>query len=51
MANADVINLIISNVATMLLYMMPVVAVMSGIIFIVSWVTHITLGMARRTFK
>lgn len=37
MANTDVINLIISTTADYFTYMLPIIAVMGGITFIVSF--------------
>lgn len=51
MANTDVINLIISTVADYFTYMLPVIALMAGITFMVSFLMSVTLGMGRRTFK
>jgi hypothetical protein len=51
MANTDVINLILSNVLSMVTYMLPVIALLSGVVFMVSWLMNLTLGLGRRVFK
>jgi len=51
MANSDIIDIIITNVADMLVYLLPVIALLSGIIFMVSFLLYITIGLGRRTFR
>jgi len=51
MANTDVINLIVSTTASYFTYMLPIIGVLAGISFIVSFFYAVTLGMGRRTFK
>ena len=51
MANTDVVNLIISTTADFFMYMLPIIAVMSGIIFLVTWLMSITIGLGRKTFR
>lgn len=51
MANTQVIAEIISMTGDMLTYMLPVIAVLSGITLMISFLLSVTLGMGRRTFK
>lgn len=51
MANTDVINTIIQLVAEYFTYMLPIVGVLAGITFMVSFFYSVTLGMGRRTFR
>ncbi len=51
MANTEVVNQIISMTTDFLTYMLPVIAVLAGINFIVTWFMSITMGLGRRTFR
>jgi type III secretory pathway component EscS len=51
MASADVVQTIISLVTDTLTYMLPVIAVLAGINFVITWIMSITFGFGRRTFK
>jgi len=51
MANTEVVQIIIDTTASSLLYLLPVIAVLSGINFIVTWLMSITFGLARRSFR
>lgn len=51
MANTEVINLILETTADMLQYMLPIIGILSGIIFIVSFLLYLTVGLGRRVFK
>lgn len=51
MANGDIVNLILSMTGEFLTYMLPIVAIMSGIVFVVTWFTTLLLGIGRRTFR
>lgn len=44
MANAELINLIIETVANMLEYMLPVIGLLSGLVFILSFFYQVTFG-------
>ena len=47
MANSEIINLIISTVAEMVIYLMPVTALLAGLIFIFSILYEFTIGAVR----
>ena len=47
MANSEIINLIISTVAEMVIYLMPVTALLAGLIFIFSVLYEFTIGAVR----
>lgn len=51
MANTEIVDLIIQQTADMLTYMLPVIGIMAGIIFMISWLMSITIGLGRRTFR
>lgn len=51
MANSDVVNLIISATTNMVTYMLPIIALMTGITFIFTFLVSITVGLGRRTFR
>jgi hypothetical protein len=51
MANTEVIDIIISTTAEYFTYMLPIIGVMAGITFVVSFLMSVTIGMGRRTFK
>jgi len=50
MANSDIIDLIIQTTANMLVYMLPVIAVLSGITLLLSFLYAATLGSVKRIF-
>ena len=47
MANAEVINLIITTVVDMVIYLLPVTALLAGLIFIFSVFYEFTIGAVR----
>jgi hypothetical protein len=51
MASSDVVNLIITTVASYFTYMLPVIAILAGITFMVSFLMSVTMGLGRRTFR
>lgn len=51
MANTDIINLILTTTADAVTYLLPVLALMTGIVFIFSFLHSITIGSVRKTFK
>lgn len=51
MANTDVINTIISMCQDYFSYMLPVIAVLAGIVFIVNFLLYVTIGLGKHTFK
>lgn len=50
MTNTEVINLILSTYADSFQYMLPIIAVMAGINWIVGFLIFATFGLERRTF-
>lgn len=48
MANTDVINLILSTTSSMLIYMLPVIAILSGIMLILSFLLHVTINSVKK---
>lgn len=51
MANTEVINLIMQTVGELVVYMLPVIALLSGLTFIFSFLIYVTMGWSRRIFK
>jgi hypothetical protein len=51
MANTDVINTIIGLVQQYFVYMLPIIALLAGITFMVSFLMSVTMGLGRRTFR
>ncbi len=51
MANTDVIEIILNMTREYLFYMLPIIAILSGITFIFSMLYSVTLGLGRRTFR
>ena len=50
MANTDVIDIIIDTTGEMFTYMLPVLGVMTGIVYITSFLLYVTIGVAKRPF-
>ncbi len=48
MANSEVIDIIIQTTADMLVYMLPVIAVLSGLMLILSFLLHVTINAVKR---
>lgn len=48
MANTEIIDLILATVAEMFTYMLPVIGIMSGVIFITSFLFDVTLNAYKR---
>ena len=51
MANTDVINVIVDLTADYFTYMLPIIALLAGLSFIVSFLFSVTMGLGRRTFR
>lgn len=51
MANTEVIATIIELTQDYFTYMIPVIALLAGINFMVTWFMSLTMGLGRRTFK
>jgi hypothetical protein len=51
MASADVVTQIINLVQDFLTYMLPIIAVLAGINFLITWLMSVTMGLGRRTFR
>jgi hypothetical protein len=51
MASADVVTQIINMVQDFLTYMLPIIAVLAGINFLITWLMSVTMGLGRRTFR
>lgn len=50
MTNTDVINIILDMVREYFVYMIPVIGVLAGIVFVVSFFMSVVFGAGRRTF-
>lgn len=51
MANTEVINLILLTAQDYFHYMLPIIGILSGIVFIFSALMYVTIGLGRRVFK
>lgn len=51
MTSPEVIETIIDLVKNMLLYLLPVIALLSGLNYIFGFLLHVTLGQGRRVFR
>lgn len=51
MANIDVINIIVAMAADYFHYMLPVIGVLAGVVFIASWLHSSLFGLGRRSFR
>jgi len=50
MASADVINVLIATFEDAFIYLLPIIGVLAGINFLVTWIMSITMGLGKRTF-
>ncbi len=48
MANTEIINLVIQTTADMLHYMMPIIALLAGLNFVLSFFYQVTFGAIKR---
>lgn len=51
MAPAEVVTQIIDMTKDFLTYMLPIIGILAGINFMVSWFMSVTMGLGRRTFR
>jgi hypothetical protein len=51
MTNTEVVSAIIGIVTDAMTYMLPIIAILAGINFMVSWLMSVTMGLGRRTFR
>jgi len=51
MANTDVIIIIVQMASDYFKYMLPVIGVMGGIVFMASWLHHSIFGMGSKSFR
>lgn len=49
MANTEIIDLIMATVSEMFVYMLPVIGIMAGIVFITSFLFDVTINAYRKT--
>ncbi len=49
MANEEIITLILETTASSMTYLMPVIGIMSGVIFIISFLFDITINAYKKT--
>lgn len=50
MSNTEIISLIIEMTRDSLEFMLPIIAVLSAIHFLLSFLIHVTMGWSKRTF-
>lgn len=51
MANTDLVVMILETASSFFVYMLPVIGILAGLNFVVSWVMSLTMGMGKRTFR
>lgn len=51
MANSDVVTQILTTTQNMLTYMLPVIAILAGINFILGFLIHVTFTQTRKLFR
>jgi len=51
MTNTEVVTAIIEIVQEFMTFMLPIIGVLAGLQFILSWLFEILFGMGRRTFR
>lgn len=51
MANVEIITTIINLVKDMMTYMLPIIALLAGINFMLTWFMSVIFGHGRRAFK
>jgi len=51
MTNTEVVTEIITMAADFMTYMLPIIGVLAGLQFILSWLFEILFGAGRRTFR
>ena len=48
MANSEVINLILQLTKEMLIYMLPIIGLLSGLMLILSFLLHVTINAVKK---
>lgn len=51
MASSDIVTMIVGFAGEAFVYMLPIIAVLAGINFIVTWIMSLTMGLGKRTFR
>jgi hypothetical protein len=51
MANAEIIAIIIDLVKEMMVYMLPIIALLAGINYMVTWFMGVVFGHGRKAFR
>lgn len=51
MTNTEVVTAIVQLFVDMLDFMVPIIGVLAGLSFVLTWITSVTLGAGRRTFR
>ncbi len=51
MAPSDVVNSVVTMTSDFLTYMLPIIGVLAGIMFVTSFFFSLVMGIGRRTFK
>jgi len=50
MTNTEVVGQIVTMTTDLFAFMMPVIGVLAGIVFVTSFMLSVTLGLGKRTF-
>jgi len=51
MANTEIIDSIIASVSELITYMLPIIALLTGVSFVFSFLISVTLGWGKKTFR
>jgi len=51
MAPSEVVTQIVTMFGEFMTYMLPIIGILAGISFVVSWFMSVTMGLGRRTFR
>lgn len=51
MASSEIVNLILQTAAESMLYLLPVIGIMSGVVFIIGFLFEVTIGSSRKIFR
>lgn len=51
MTNTEVVSQLVTIFGEFITFMLPIIGLMAGLSFIVTWLMYLTVGIGRRVFK
>lgn len=51
MTNTEVVTQLVTIFGEFITFMLPIIGLMAGLAFVVTWLMYITVGIGRRVFK